>query len=634
MRTNPVQLRGWGRAAGLSVMALVVAILGLVLVPGDVRAQGTFDPVFSAEVSDTEHNANADITTNFDIPDGDLQFAVLYTVVPPDFIPDSAVPLGALVGQINSASTVALFGGSCTTAIAPVFPLWTATTDDTGCTVKHSQQFADDDADGLQNAIECWPEFLSRMLPPGATPLERIYGETQVGASPVSENIVLLEAADVGLPADWGFVQISFLNDIGDPGRQARPMEALSDFCTPLSTEIITFGLSKDNTRTPDDDESGDVVRHNPPFGGTYTFHFKAVSMYNSDNDPIENYQDTCPLDVNTEASPHVETQSGGPDGDGIDASCDPAPTISCWNPRPANCAADYPYYAVDCDCDGFRNRLDTCPLVPNGCSDAACAGSWPMDPSWDEQADQDSDMIGDACELPGHETTPDGAQTTRDATADIVISGPAPGEETATPTPTPAATATGTATSTATATGTATATATATAIAGEGCAPVIPGTYNGLVRLNGVPAPAGYEVTANIGGTEWGTTIVSGGRYALDVPQRLPSSEPCFAGGTITFTIDGGTCTPTADWSSGLHDLDLACAPAATPTPPPTTVTVVPPTTTVVPTATPAKPPATGGGGLGGDQGLPLWAMVLAGWAGLMALAGLGTLATRITKR
>ena len=109
----------------------------------------------------------------------------------------------------------------------------------------------------------------------------------------------------------------------------------------------------------------------------------------------------------------------------------------------------------------------------------------------------------------------------------------------------------------------------TATTEPGEGCAPVIPATYNGLVRLNGVPAASGYEIIASIGGTEWGSAVISGGRYAIDVPERLPASEPCFAGDTIAFFVDGAPCTPVVQqWSSGLHDLDLSCVTVATPTP------------------------------------------------------------------
>ena len=53
--------------------------------------------------------------------------------------------------------------------------------------------------------------------------------------------------------------------------------------------------------------------------------------------------------------------------------------------------------------------------------------------------------------------------------------------------------------------------------------------------------------------------------------------------------------------------------------------VTTNPPAT---PAATPAAPPVTGGGGLADpNQGLPVWAMALAGCVGLMTVAGLGTL-------
>jgi hypothetical protein len=159
-------------------------------------------------------------------------------------------------------------------------------------------------------------------------------------------------------------------------------------------------------------------------------------------------------------------------------------------------------------------------------------------------------------------------------------------------------------------------------------CAPVFPGTYSGLVRIDGQPAASGYEVTASIGGVEWGSAIVSAGRYAMDIPDHLPSAPPCFEGGTITFALNGMTCTasPDAEWSSGLQAVDLDCAPAA----PPVTPTEVPPapTTPAAPTVTPVSPPPSGGGGLvGSSTGLPLWALALASWAALTTVAGLGTL-------
>jgi hypothetical protein len=162
----------------------------------------------------------------------------------------------------------------------------------------------------------------------------------------------------------------------------------------------------------------------------------------------------------------------------------------------------------------------------------------------------------------------------------------------------------------------------------GEVCAPVIPGTYNGLVRLSGVPAADGYVVTASIDGTAWGDTLVSGGRYALDIPQTLPATEPCFAGGTITFALNGGVCDEAPEWNSGLHDLDLNCAPApppATPTPP----VVTPPAGTGTPPATPVALPPTGGGGLGPLSDLP-WVTGLAAGAVLMwVLAAAGVFHT-----
>jgi hypothetical protein len=180
-------------------------------------------------------------------------------------------------------------------------------------------------------------------------------------------------------------------------------------------------------------------------------------------------------------------------------------------------------------------------------------------------------------------------------------------------------ATPTATAEATQTPEGTATPEATATP---QTCAPVIPGTYNGTVSINGAPAPDGTTITAAIGGVTWATDTTSGGRYVFDVPATLPTTEPCFSGGEVTFTCDGAAATETATWNSGLHDLNLTCGAAATATPT-VTVTVVP-TTTVVPTGTPVVPPPLGDGSSSGG-GFLWWPLALAA-AALTAVAGLYT--------
>ncbi|MGD0205296.1 MAG: hypothetical protein ABSB57_02495, partial [Dehalococcoidia bacterium] len=71
--------------------------------------------------------------------------------------------------------------------------------------------------------------------------------------------------------------------------------------------------------------------------------------------------------------------------------------------------------------------------------------------------------------------------------------------------------------------------------------------------------------------------------------------------------------------------------APHVTPTPTTAPPATPPPKATppgATPTPVPTKMPPTGAGGLAGSSsGLPLWAMALASWAGLMIVSGLGTL-------
>ena len=602
------------------LLAVTIALAIWVVATGS----GTFEPEVDVELSDDEHDANADITTTFNIPGTDYQYAKFFAFTPVEFFPDEDVPIGAKVGHIKATATLGLMNGACSASLSPEFDLYWATTD-TSSTVTFSEQFLDCPppvgTGTLCRGVTLYPDFLIRMFP-DLTPVERLFGATSISGQKVSINIVTFEAGALGgFPPSLGRSSVTVLNDIGDPGRAPAQMEAITDFCTPLETEIVTFGLSQDNPFTGDD-EADHEVRRNPNCGGTYTFRWHAESMLDAEGDGYENYLDTCPFDDNVDCSP--KEPGCDPDGDGIDSACEASMRASCdppWDPtQPCWCGASPD--TSDCDGDFFRNRGDNCPLVAN------------------DQADADTDNIGDVCDIRGNgPTTPDGEPIVVDPSVDVDISGPACGEATPTPTPTPTATPSVTGTVPATVTGTVTTTATTPPVE-DICPPVIPGTYNGLVRLNGVPAPSGYEVIAKVGGAEWGSAVISGGRYAMDIPGHLVAAPPCFEAGALTFEINGATCTmtPATDaWASGLHDVDLSCAAAATATATATPAATTPaatPTKTATPTATPAKPPPTGGGGLGGDQGLPLWAMIVAGWASLMALAGVGTLVTRIVKR
>jgi hypothetical protein len=91
-------------------------------------------------------------------------------------------------------------------------------------------------------------------------------------------------------------------------------------------------------------------------------------------------------------------------------------------------------------------------------------------------------------------------------------------------------------------------------------CAPIIPGTYNGSVLLNGSAAPDDTLVEGFINGVKWAQDTTSGGNYVFDMPGTLPTEPPCFEGGQITFYADGVICVPQVQWQSSLHAVDLTC--------------------------------------------------------------------------
>ena len=445
----------------LSVLVVALAAVAVVRVADAI----TYEPSLTASVSDPTAGAAADLTQEFGIAKGSAQFFAQATFTPPEFEASAFadMPLGAYVGHLEANATLGLINGPCNSALPVTFDMMNATTD-TSATVTFDDQFQDADANTLPDAVDKFPDFITRMYP-GLTPRFRQFGQASVAGSPVSLNFVLFEPGSTlpvlgALDPALGYPSVTVLNNNGDPGAIAAP-GAITDFCTPLSTNITTFGVTKDNPTTSAD-ESGATIQKNPATGDTYTFTARSISQYDADDDNIENGLDTCPYDVNV--GDYTVAGSGDQDNDGIDDACDPTPTETL----------------VDQDDDAYTNRGDNCPLVANG-----------TDP--DNQNDRDVDSIGDACDQ-NPDTADGGTASPVDVTieATLEITG---GAATASPTAAAASPTTVVATPAGTATPAKTATPAATAKPAATAVPPQPGGGGLLGEEEGFPAWAFFLI-------------------------------------------------------------------------------------------------------------------------------------------
>ena len=151
---------------------------------------------------------------------------------------------------------------------------------------------------------------------------------------------------------------------------------------------------------------------------------------------------------------------------------------------------------------------------------------------------------------------------------------------------------------------------------------PTPPDRFFGDVTREGAPAPAGTNVSADIGGNVCGqTTVQADSSYVLDAVSSGQPAGCGTEGASVSFTV-GGSPAGTATWSSGqFSELDLAGAAA-----PPT---VVPPTV-VPPTPRPSPAPGTGGY-LDGGSGA--WWLYTAAGLSLLLLGTAGAAAYRRTR-
>lgn len=385
-----------------TLLAILVAGLAIAY-PAD--AQQTFTPSLEVTVADLTPETASDVQVNYGVPLDDVQFAAVVQFIPPDWgIVTEGVPIGAEIGTLEAQATLGLINGACQTQLPVVFEFKNSSLDlndtvsffdaDDNGTADYAE---DKDENDLFDGVDKYPSFLNSIFP-GLQPIRRAAGFTIVAGTPVLLQFLIFPPGteiDELIPTDkdLGYPTVAVLQNIGDDEVDPEP-GVITDFCAPLTTENVVYGISQDNTDTADVDEGGIPLFINPQ-NGTYTYTTVSLGQRDADGDGFENSLDTCPLDANV-GNP-TAANSGDLDSDGLDAACDP-------NDDLATGGTD-----SDEDADGYLNRQDNCPLVPNGEAEGE-----------DNQADGDIDQIGDACD-PNPDTA-DGELLSSQLDQEIVI--------------------------------------------------------------------------------------------------------------------------------------------------------------------------------------------------------------------
>ena len=164
------------------------------------------------------------------------------------------------------------------------------------------------------------------------------------------------------------------------------------------------------------------------------------------------------------------------------------------------------------------------------------------------------------------------------------------------------------------------------------------PGTFTGLVTVNGEPADVGASVEARIDGNSCGvgTTVEAEDGVNTRYTVHVNAGNGCGTeGATVTFYVQGQAAQETGSWQDGLSHLNLTVVVEVedpTPTPDPVDPTPTPddpddPT----PDPTPA-PPDTGAGAMGSTSSTSGMALVLA--IAVLGAAGFGIAGAAAARR
>jgi len=457
----------------------LLALLTLLMTGDSVHAAGSFNPnstgQYCAEGSaqidkqqigvtactpSTAEGSHPDVVGTFDISAPDYNFGgvVNFTPTAPD---DNAIPVGAVLGDLGTAPTLGLVNNACNNdQIKVPFTFIKGTTDinDTvtpqpfGQSNDLAPMSGDSNGDGVPEvkpppAATKYPSFLNAIFDPdwvdfgpdkiagngddnngpqpAIKPVFRAVATTSISAAGRLWVVLQLVVFDKGTkipnfpPIDpgYGYPSVVVLQTSSGAG-SATPVapSAVTDFCSPLRTVNVSYGVTHDNPDTPAN-EGGIPVRTLPAAGTQIVGVSYGASQRDADGDGFENALDPCPTTPDTVWNPRIGGTTGQPtpgdsdvftgvaSPDGIPDSCDPTPNEPTAGP-PANQPSDH-------DGDGFPNRGDNCPLVAN-------AGQEDTDKN--EAGEEVGDGIGDACDPnPG---TPDGAEIKCIKTSVVTVGG------------------------------------------------------------------------------------------------------------------------------------------------------------------------------------------------------------------
>jgi hypothetical protein len=386
------------RSAGLIGLLAVIASAGLFMTR-DAGAQTFFVPCSISQLTSSAANAPSDIKTTFGIGLNDAcepftsaavnqwNSAGLIYFTPAEWhvAKDADIPDGTKVGSFSSKAVLGLLNNTCHTVLPVNFDLFDGTINRNGPKVDEKPEGQPDrlapmrdnvPQDGIPDAALAWPSYLDAVADKAGMDLSKLVARfvgvnvTAVAQTSVVLNFLIFQPGakvsdKIVLDPRLGYPAVTILQD---PSTSASPQDPVSDFCAPLWTEGSLFGTA-----------GGATFRGNPP-DGTYDLVTYVNPAPDADNDGIENALDPCPVTPNASGfDPRAQTpvqNPGDQDGDGMPDDCDPHPTTK------SGCNARTGISNTDEDCDGWQNRGDNCPLVKN-----------------EDQADDDGDGIGDACD-------------------------------------------------------------------------------------------------------------------------------------------------------------------------------------------------------------------------------------------